>query len=271
MKRRDLIPLLLEQARTVSQLAREVHATPRELAEDLTHLLRSLPHTEFTAAITPARCRKCGFTFGPDKLFKPAKCPQCRGTWIAEPRLVLHRRGAPAPGPAAAAVSAPSDPEWLTLLDHTADTGICVTAPDLPTLFCRAAWGLFSVICDPTNVQPAQMETVELGADDLPALLVRWLSELNFRHITRHRLYAQFAVHELVGPGLPAPLQPAPPVLATDTSATAAAAHLRAEIYGEPFVPGRHTLFTEIKAVTFHGLELKAVDGGWRAQIIFDL
>ncbi len=254
MRRRDLIPLLLDQPRTVSQLAREVRATPRELADDLAHLLRSLPHTDFAAEITPARCRKCGFTFGPDKLFKPVKCPQCRGTWIAEPRLVLHRRKpAPAPGSAAAPAAAPEGPDWLTLLDHTADTGIVVTAPDLPTLFSRAAWGLFSVIGDLAAVQPAEAETVSLDADDLPALLVRWLSELNFRHITRHRLYARFEVREL---------GPSPP---------AGTWQLHAEVFGERIVPGRHTIFTEVKAVTFHGLELAEVDGGWRAQIIFDL
>lgn len=273
MRRRDLIPLLLDQPRTVSQLAREVRTTPRELADDLAHLLRSLPHTEFAAEITPARCRQCGFTFGPDKLFKPAKCPACRGTWIAEPRLVLRPR-APATDPAAATPdaaapdAAPDGPDWLTLLDHTADTGLIVTAPDLPTLFSRAAWGLFSIIGDPASVQPAEAETVALDADDLPALLVRWLSELNFRHLTRHRLYAKFEVRELTTPAGPAP-PPAPPLDAA--APEAAPCRLRAEIFGEPIVPGRHTLFTEVKAVTFHGLELTEVDGGWRAQIILDL
>ena len=268
MRRRDLIPLLLDQPRTVSQLAREIRATPRELADDLAHLLRSLPHTEFVAKITPARCRKCGFTFGPDKLFKPAKCPACRGTWVAEPRLVLRRRTpAPASGPDAPAPdTAPGGPDWLTLLDHTADTGLIVTAPDLPTLFSRAAWGLFSVICDPAGVQPAEAETVALDADDLPALLVRWLAELNFRHITRHRLYARFEVRELTTPAGPA--TPPPPEAA---AREAAPCRLRAEIFGEPIVPGRHTIYTEVKAVTFHGLELTEVDGGWRAQIILDL
>jgi SHS2 domain-containing protein len=37
------------------------------------------------------------------------------------------------------------------------------------------------------------------------------------------------------------------------------------------FDPARHTIFTEIKAVTFHDLQLKRDDRGWKAQIIFDL
>jgi SHS2 domain-containing protein/predicted Zn-ribbon and HTH transcriptional regulator len=310
VRRRDLIPLLLDQPRTLTQLAREVRSTPRDLAGDLAHLLRSLAHTEFAAEITPARCRKCGFTFDPDKLLKPAKCPQCRGTWIAEPRIALRRRtaseagGGSASGPATGEFAPADSPPWLTPLDHTADTGIIVTAPDLPTLFSRAAWGMFSVITDLAAVQPAASETVEVGADDLPGLLVRWLSELNFRHITTHRLYARFEVLELganasVGAGsAPAPgaVAGAPPATPSDSAAPCQMVcssvnrptvhpaadvtvrappggpwRLRAEVFGEPIVPGRHIVFTEIKAVTFHGLELAEVDGGWRAQIIFDL
>jgi SHS2 domain-containing protein/predicted Zn-ribbon and HTH transcriptional regulator len=262
--------LLLDQPRTLTQLAREVRSTPRDLADDLAHLLRSQAHMEFTAEITLARCRKCGFTFGPDKLLKPAKCPQCRGTWIAEPQIALRRRTAAAAGGGSAAGEfEPADsPPWLTPLDHTADTGIIVTAPDLPTLFSRAAWGMFSVITDLAAVQPAAAETVEVEADDLPGLLVRWLSELNFRHITTHRLYARFTVQELSAAPGPAG-RPATDVAAR--APTGGPGRLRAEVFGEPIVPGRHTVFTEIKAVTFHGLELAEVDGGWRAQIIFDL
>lgn len=287
MSRRDLIPLLLQRAWTLPQLARVVGRDPRDLADDLEHLLRSLPHTEFTADITPARCRKCEFTFRPDKWVKPAKCPQCRSSWIAPPRIALHRRPAAQAGAQAPEVresDAPSLPPWLSLLDHTADTGLVVTAPDLPALFSRAAWGMFQVLCDLGAVQPAEAETVVLEADDLPALMVRWLSELNFRHITTHRLYARFEVRELGRKDAPSPgCAPTPdagrdapplPSAAAATSPGASAGgpwHLRADVFGERIVPGRHTLFTEIKAVTFHGLELAEVDGGWRAQIILDL
>jgi hypothetical protein len=87
MRRRDLIPHLLDRSWSLTQLARELRCPPREVADDLEHLFRSLVHTEYAPAITPARCRKCGFTFGPEKLLKPSKCPQCHGTWIAEARI----------------------------------------------------------------------------------------------------------------------------------------------------------------------------------------
>ena len=45
--------------------------------------------------LAPARCRKCGFEFGTDKLRKPSKCPKCKDTWISEPRIKIERRGEP--------------------------------------------------------------------------------------------------------------------------------------------------------------------------------
>lgn len=89
MFRKGLIPLLLDNALSVSQVARLVGETPRDIEVDLLHLLKSLKHTEYIAAIEPARCRKCGFEFDASKLAKPSKCPTCRSTWILEPRVSL--------------------------------------------------------------------------------------------------------------------------------------------------------------------------------------
>jgi predicted Zn-ribbon and HTH transcriptional regulator len=88
--RKDLIPLLLDNSLSVSQIARLVGEVPRDIEADLRHLLKSLQHTGFTAVIEPARCRKCGFEFDAAKLAKPSKCPQCRSTWILEPRIRLN-------------------------------------------------------------------------------------------------------------------------------------------------------------------------------------
>lgn len=138
-------------------------------------------------------------------------------------------------------------PDWLEPIDHTADTGFVVHAATLPELFERSAWGMFSIITDPGTVEPASGETVTLDAADLPALLVRWLGELNFRHVTRHLLFSEFRVHEI------------------DEK------RLTAEARGESIDPARHTVHTEIKAVTFHGLQIQQVGDVWRAQVIFDL
>ena len=87
MFRKDLIDLLLNNPTSVHEIARLLDLTPKDVADDLRHLARSLRHSDYQLRVTPARCRKCGFTFSPDKITKPGKCPACRGTWISEPLL----------------------------------------------------------------------------------------------------------------------------------------------------------------------------------------
>jgi SHS2 domain-containing protein len=137
--------------------------------------------------------------------------------------------------------------DWLELLDHTADTGIRVRANTLPLLFSRAAWGMFSLIVDPRLVRPLQARPLALEAEDLPGLLVNWLSELNFLHNTQHELYSRFEV------------------TAVDQC------RLSAVVGGERIDPNRHTVDTEIKAVTYHELKVERQGECWTAQVIFDL
>lgn len=140
-----------------------------------------------------------------------------------------------------------AEPAWLTPIDHTADAGVVVRAPELSTLFERSAWAMFSVITDPERVSARETTPVELEADDSPGLLVAWLSELNYLHVTRHHLFAQFEVNELTE------------------------RRIAATARGEGVDPHRHTIYTEIKAVTYHELALERSGSGWQARIIFDL
>ena len=91
--RKDLIPLLLNNPMSVAQIARLVGETPGDVEADLLHLIKSLKHTDYVAAVEPARCRKCGFEFDCNKLAKPSKCPECRSTWVLEPRVAIQQKG----------------------------------------------------------------------------------------------------------------------------------------------------------------------------------
>ncbi len=132
-------------------------------------------------------------------------------------------------------------------IDHTGDIGIIVTAADRRELFALSARAMFEIIADLSLVQERSQWPVTVEADDTEALLVRWLSELNFIHITQERLFCRFEIHQL-----------------TDT-------RLEAWVYGEPIDPNRHIIFTEIKAVTFHKLHIRETAEGLEAQIIFDM
>jgi SHS2 domain-containing protein len=96
-------------------------------------------------------------------------------------------------------------------------------------------------------VRPLQALQVVVEADDRADLMVRWLSELNFLHVTEGWLFCAFDLEER-----------------TDR-------RLVATVRGERIHPGRHVIYTEIKAVTYHGLEIRQDEDGWHAQVIFDL
>ncbi len=140
-----------------------------------------------------------------------------------------------------------SSPDWLRELDHTADIGIAVQADDLKTLFERAAHGMLSLLTDIESVEAKITRDVRASGGDLQELMRNWLSEVNFLHIQEHLVFRTFEI----------------------TSFTEQ--ELAATIAGESIDRERHDIFTEIKAVTYHGLSIEKENGLWHAEIIFDM
>lgn len=132
-------------------------------------------------------------------------------------------------------------------IDHTADAGIKIYGADLADLFSNAALGLFDIITDLEKVHAKIERKVRVESSDIEALLVDWLSELNYLFLTERMLYKVFEIEEM----------------GENT--------LLARIKGEPLDLDRHEIYTEVKAVTFHKLYIKPVKTGWEAQVIFDL
>jgi SHS2 domain-containing protein len=139
------------------------------------------------------------------------------------------------------------NPPWLQEIKHTGDVGLVIHASTCAELFERAAWGMFSVVADLERVAGRESRNISLEADDREALLVAWLSELNFIHCTEHLVFSEFTIEHL------------------DDHA------LSATVGGEPIDTERHTIYTEIKAVTYHGLVLEETSKGWRLEVIFDM
>jgi len=131
--------------------------------------------------------------------------------------------------------------------EHTADLGLRVAAPDLPTLFADAARGLFAaIIANLAEVRLVQERQVTVDHGPTDYLLFDWLSELLFIFETEHLVLAEFTVH-LSEKGL---------------SATAR---------GEPLDAARHVLAHEVKAITYHGLKVEQTAAGWHAEVIVDI
>ncbi len=129
-------------------------------------------------------------------------------------------------------------------IEHTADAGIRAYGTSLGELFENAAEGMFSLIANLDGVRAVGEVEVRVEADDVPTLLVRWLSELLYLHETRRYLLRRFHVE----------------VRGTSLRGTAA---------GEAIDKARHELKLAIKAVTRHGLRVDPKAGV--AQVIFDV
>jgi predicted Zn-ribbon and HTH transcriptional regulator len=89
--RRHLLELLSHEPRSISSLARALGTTRGDVEADLQHALRSARASGHHIEVIPARCKRCDFVFGADKLMKPGRCPACKGTRLLEPMLRVAR------------------------------------------------------------------------------------------------------------------------------------------------------------------------------------
>ena len=131
-------------------------------------------------------------------------------------------------------------------IDHTADAGIPVKAETLEGLFETAALGFSELITRVDSLNCLIQRQFRLQETDIETLLVSWLQELLYLLDTEDLIFGRFQVN-----------------LKDFT--------LEATAWGEVFDPERHTIRTEIKAVTYHQLEVVEDDKGWKAQVIFDI
>ena len=132
-------------------------------------------------------------------------------------------------------------------IDHTADFGIRVTAPDLPGLFKEAGIAMMASMVDLQRIDADQRQTVDVTGADWPDLMVNWLRELLYLVNGDEFLFREIEIQAI-----------------TEFSLTA-------EVTGTAFDPGRHRIETEIKAVTYHDIEVTQIADGWSAQVIFDI
>jgi len=129
------------------------------------------------------------------------------------------------------------------ILEHRADLKIKVFGRDLPELFVNTALAVAEQQ-NPAVKKPAkEWESVEINSPDLNSLLVDWLNEILSRSDLNKKVYFDFKIEEL------------------------AKNHLRAKIAGQKVVQKQ----IDIKAATYHGLEVKKIDNHWQVIIIFDI
>jgi SHS2 domain-containing protein len=133
------------------------------------------------------------------------------------------------------------------LTDHTADFGIHVYGLDSKELFANAAWAVFDLITEMDQLTGLDSCDIEVSGDDWPDLMINWLREVLYLWNGKELLVKKARILSLSE---------------TELSAT---------LEYDPFNPDRHVIKTEIKAVTYHQIQVNSSPAGWEARIIFDI
>src|SRR5262245_55651205 len=169
------------------------------------------------------------------------------GLTILHRAMIRQRLEISAPRPSRLAKSHAVPMGQYRFLDDVAlaDCAVELDGSSLGDLFETAALALCDVIADPVTVTPTVARTLTLEAPDGGALLYDWLAELILRKDRDGEIYPSCSARVSDGPGpwrLEARLQ-------------------GAEIHG-----GGITLRADVKAVTLHQFELRALENGFRAR-----
>lgn len=117
--------------------------------------------------------------------------------------------------------------------EATADIGFKAYGNNLNEAFENAGLALFNIISDTSGVDISREISFEITSEDHVALLYDYLEELLFYHEIEFMLFSDF--HVEIDEDL----------------------HLKATIKGEPIDWEKHERKTEIKAITFHMMDVK--------------
>jgi SHS2 domain-containing protein len=132
-------------------------------------------------------------------------------------------------------------------LEHTADILIKAYGKNISECFINAAIAMFDIITDKSKIDNIGAYKLELEAQDIEQLLVDWLSELLFINNVKNLIFGKFELK--IDEKIP---------------------HLSAKIYGEKYNLSKHKIGVEIKAVTYHMLNVNDKPP-FSVKILFDV
>lgn len=138
---------------------------------------------------------------------------------------------------------------YYRLIDHTADLGMEIFGADPEALFANAAKALFDVLVktDGRDLPADRRREIDVEGGDWADLMVNWLREVLYLYNGEQQVLSRLEIRAV-----------------TDT-------RLRATVFTSDFDTGRHWVDSEIKAVTYHQIEVGPTEKGWWARVIFDI
>jgi len=134
-----------------------------------------------------------------------------------------------------------------TLLDHTADLGIKIRGTDLKNLFENAGQALMHLMLRGKSLRKTSSKKIAVSGEDLADLMVRWLGEIHYLIEGENLVVNSINIHNIIP------------------------SRLEATLKTVPFDPNIHEILSEIKAVTYHQIEVTDNGNQWEARVIFDV
>ena len=132
------------------------------------------------------------------------------------------------------------------IIEHTADIGIKATGKTIEEAFAETARGMFSLMIRNSHIENSVKRTITVeNTGDMELLLVDFLSELLYIHDVEHLVFGGISV----------------------TIGT----HLTAIASGDRYNRDKHGYGMEIKAVTYHLLEIQTHKKGVTINVLFDV
>lgn len=131
------------------------------------------------------------------------------------------------------------------LIEHTADIGLKAYGKNISEAFKNAAIGMFDIITDGSLIDDVGQYDINLEANDLEQLLVDWLSELLFLNGAKNLVFGNFEIK-------------------IENN------YLSAHVMGEEFNINKHNEGVEIKAITYHMLEVHNKNPFY-IKVLFDI
>ncbi len=133
------------------------------------------------------------------------------------------------------------------LIDHTADFGMQIFGSDAKDLFAGSAHAMFDQITDIKALKGMDECKIHVIGYDWSDLMVNWLRELLYLWSGREILVKTTNILYLTE------------------------YELSANVKFDHYNPDQHVIKGEIKAVTYHRIQVKSGPEEWEAVIIFDV
>ncbi|XRO75954.1 archease [Methanocaldococcus sp. 28A] len=133
--------------------------------------------------------------------------------------------------------------------ETTADLGVIAKGKTLEEAFKEGAKGLYNIMVDIDKIDKKEKIEFELTGEDLEELLYNFLNELLFYTDVEGLVFNDFDIK----------------IEKNDKY------RLKCTAYGEKINKEKHNIKEEVKAVTYHKMEIKQEDDGWNIRFIVDL